>query len=95
MCPCLLTTSNTLAGIHGNARMIFKKAVDFDLIKQDPTEFAKLPRKVSTVEEQTEELPKFMEAKELALFLKTTRETASDEVYALFRLLAYYRHAPW
>ncbi|MGV2620934.1 UNVERIFIED_CONTAM: Arm DNA-binding domain-containing protein [Halobacillus marinus] len=42
---------NTLDGIHATGRMVFRKAVEFNIIKDSPCDFAKIPRKVETVEE--------------------------------------------
>jgi site-specific recombinase XerD len=36
---------NTISGIHGTAKMIFRKAIELEVIKSDPTEFARPPRK--------------------------------------------------
>lgn len=35
---------NTICGVHATAKMIFKKAREFELIYNDPTEFAAPPR---------------------------------------------------
>ncbi|WP_372631974.1 hypothetical protein [Cohnella sp.] len=42
---------NTIAGIHSTGRMLFTKAVELEIIKNDPTQYAKLPRPQKTVEE--------------------------------------------
>nr|WP_244877754.1 phage integrase SAM-like domain-containing protein [Halobacillus kuroshimensis] len=42
---------NTLDGIHTTGRMLFKKALEYNLIKTNPNEFAKIPKKIETVEE--------------------------------------------
>src|SRR5690606_8333569 len=44
-------SEQTLKGIHGTARMIFKKAIEWKYIKSDPTQFAVVPSKAKTVEE--------------------------------------------
>lgn len=82
---------NTLAGIHGTARMIFKKAREFDLIRTDPTEYARVPRTIKTVEqiENNDAVPKYLEKEELALFLKTAKEKGLDCDYPVFLTLAY------
>ena len=82
---------NTIAGIHGTARMIFKKAVEFDMLKVDPTQYAKVPKTVQTVEdiENKDAIPRYMEKKELALFLKTAQEKGLPGDYEIFVTLAY------
>lgn len=82
---------NTLSGIHGTGRMIFKKAKEYDLIKVDPTEYARIPRTVKTVEhiENSEDVPKYLEKEDLALFLRTAKEKGLDSDYTVFLTLAY------
>lgn len=82
---------NTISGVHGCARMIFKRALEQEVVKFDPTQFAILPRKLKTVEdiENQVELPKYLEKEELALFLKTAQEKGLDGDYETFLTLAY------
>ncbi|WP_163183305.1 tyrosine-type recombinase/integrase [Neobacillus sedimentimangrovi] len=82
---------NTLDGAHRTGRMIFKKAVEMELIKKDPTEFAYVPKDVKSVEEleKREEIPNYLEKEELALFLKTAKEKGLERDYPIFMLLAY------
>lgn len=82
---------NTICGVHATGRMIFKKAREWELIKTDPTEFARVPRKQKTIEEieAETEIPKYLEKEELALFLKTAREKGLDRDYIIFITLAY------
>lgn len=82
---------NTISGVHSTGRMIFKKAMEYDMIKKDPTEFARVPRSQKTVEEleQEKEIPKYLEKEELALFLKTAREKGLEKDYITFMVLAY------
>lgn len=84
-------SDNTLSGVHSTGRMIFKKAVEYDMIKKDPTEFAKIPRTKKTVEEleQETELPKYLEKEELAVFLEAAKEKGLEGDYIIFRTLAY------
>lgn len=72
---------NTLSGIHSTGRMIFKKAKEYDLIKKDPTEFAKVPRTKKTVKEleQDTEVPMYLEKEDLSLFLKTAKEKGLEK----------------
>lgn len=82
---------NTLSGVHGTARMIFKKAVELDLIKRDPSEFAIVPKRMKTVEqlESEQEVLKYLEKDDLARFLSVAKEHGEDRDYTMFLLLAY------
>lgn len=42
---------STISGIHDLARIVFKKAVELEVIKKDPTEYARPPRKRPTLED--------------------------------------------
>lgn len=42
---------NTISGIHGTARMIYKRAMEQDLLLADPTEYAFIPKDKKTVED--------------------------------------------
>jgi 20S proteasome alpha/beta subunit len=49
--------------------MIFRKALKLELIKKDPTEFAYVKKDKKTIEQlEEEEIPKYLEKEELALF---------------------------
>lgn len=82
---------NTLDGIHRTGRMIFKKAMQLDIIKKDPTEYAYLPKKVATVEdlENAIDLPKYMEKEELAVFLEVSLNQGLGMDFEIFLTLAY------
>ncbi|SFF88974.1 Site-specific recombinase XerD [Halobacillus alkaliphilus] len=82
---------NTLDGIHTTGRMLFKKALEYNLIKTNPSEFAKIPKKIETVEEieQNEEVIKFLEKNELITFLKTAKIQGLDRDFIMFLTLAY------
>lgn len=84
-------SANTISGIHGTARMIFKKAVELDVIKKDPTEFARPPRKVETLDdiENAKEIPKYLEKEELATFLRIAHDAGLKLDYTIFLVLAY------
>lgn len=70
--------------------MIFRKALEFELIKKDPTEFAYLKKDKKTIEQlEEEELPKYLEKEELALFLKTAKEHGLEHDYLVFLILSY------
>jgi integrase len=81
---------NTLDGVHRTGRMIFKKAIEMRLIKNDPTEFAYLKKDRKTVEELEEkEIPKYMEKEDLALLLQTAAQKGLDLDYLIFLTLSY------
>lgn len=82
---------NTLDGAHRTGRMIFKKAVELEIIKKDPTEFAYVPKTVKSIEEleKEEDIPNYLEKEELSIFLKTAKEKGLDRDYPLFMLLSY------
>lgn len=82
---------NTIAGIHGTARMLFKRALELDVIKKDPTQFARPPRKRQTLEdiEKAEELPKYLEKEYLATFLRFAHDAGISDDYCVFLVLAY------
>ncbi|WP_438824733.1 tyrosine-type recombinase/integrase [Bacillus sp. JJ1474] len=82
---------NTLDGAHRTGRMIFKKAIEMELIKKDPTEFAYVPKDVKTIEEleKEDEIPNYLEKEELSKFLNTAKEKGLDRDYPIFMLLAY------
>lgn len=71
--------------------MIFAKGVEFEVIKNDPTQYAKLPRPQKTVEdiENEEQTVKYLEKEELAYFLKTANEQGLERDYVIFITLAY------
>ncbi|WP_144518679.1 tyrosine-type recombinase/integrase [Bacillus thuringiensis] len=82
---------NTLDGIHTAGRMIFKKAIELQIIKSNPTDNVKIPRKVETVEdiENSKKVIKYMEKEELAYFLQVAKEKGLDNDYVFFSVLAY------
>jgi integrase len=82
---------NTIAGIHSTGKMIFSKAIELEVIKNDPTQYAKLPRPQKTVEEieNEEQVIKYLEKEELARFLQTAKEQGLERDYAIFTTLAY------
>lgn len=81
---------NTAEGVHGAARMIFKKARQYGLMRADPSEFFSLPREKSEIREEVdEEIPAYLEKQQLAAFLREAKEHGLDGDYALFTLLAY------
>lgn len=81
---------NTAEGVHGAARMIFKKARQYGLMLDDPSEFFSPPRKKSEIKsEKEQDIPLYMEKQQLYEFLKAAKDHGMDGDYALFTLLAY------
>lgn len=82
---------NTLIGIHSTGRAIFKKAVELGVIRNDPTQYAYVPKSQKTIDEleNEEEEIKYLEKEELALFLKVAQEEGLDGDYETFLTLAY------
>lgn len=83
--------ANTISGVHATGRMIFAKAIELEIIKNDPTQYAKLPRTQRTIEdiENQDNIVKYLEKEELAIFLRTAREKGLENDYPMFLLLAY------
>lgn len=82
---------NTISGIHGTAKMIFRKAIELEIIKSDPTEFARPPRKQQTLSdvENAEGIPKYLEKEDLATLLRFAHDGGLQDDYAVFLTLAY------
>ncbi|MFP3886790.1 tyrosine-type recombinase/integrase [Priestia filamentosa] len=82
---------NTIDGAHRTGRMIFKKAVELEIIKKDPTEYTQVPKKQKTVEdlEIGNSLPNYLEKEELQHFLRVTKKFGLDQDYPIFLLMAY------
>ncbi|MBD8521846.1 site-specific integrase [Lysinibacillus fusiformis] len=82
---------NTLSGINGTAKMIFKYARELGIIHNDPTEFAKLPKKIKTVEEIENENVQdvYFEKHELKEFLDSALEYGKKDDYFIFNMLAW------
>lgn len=82
---------NTISGIHGTARMIFKRAMEQDLIFIDPTAYAYIPKDKLTVEdiENANVQEKYLEKDELKLFLDTARDNGEVDDHAIFFTLAW------
>jgi integrase len=84
-------SDRTISSCHSAGRILFKRAEELDLIKSNPTDFAKLPKTVVTVDdlENRVDIPKYLEKEELAIFLKTALEQGLDGDYETFLTLAY------
>lgn len=80
---------NTVSGIHATAKMIFKRAKEYDLIYTDPTDFATVPRPKRKIVDPDENVPPYLEKAQLLAFLKIASEKGLTPDYPLFTLLAY------
>ncbi|MGO4890670.1 site-specific integrase, partial [Anaerobacillus sp. MEB173] len=56
---------------------IFRKALELELIKKDLTEFAYVKKDKKTIEQLEEDVPKYLEKEELALFLGTAKNNGT------------------
>lgn len=80
----------TIEGVHTTAKLIFKMAVSRRLVKINPTENAYIKRDPQVIIESDEEdLPKYFEKEELALFLDTIKENGLFMDDVIFMTLAY------
>lgn len=84
-------SENSISGTHTTAGMIFRLAIEWGYIKNDPTKGAKVPKDRASVEEieNQEEIPKYLEKEELAHFLKTAYKMGQENDYEIFMMLAY------
>lgn len=83
-------SDSTRDGVHRTGRMIFRKALELELIKKDPTEFAYVKKDKKTIEQlEEEEVPKYLEKEELALLLETAKANGLEHDYLVFMILAY------
>jgi len=81
---------NTVKGVNRTGRMIFKKAIELEIIRRDPTEFTAIKKPQKTIEELEEkQIPKYMEKEELYLFLETAKRQGLEMDYLIFLILAY------
>lgn len=78
-------------GIHACGRMIFRQAGELGLMKVNPTENFKLPKKQQTVEELEKEEDEiiFLEKEELAHFLKLAHSDGLEMDHLIFTALSY------
>lgn len=79
----------TVTSIHETGSLIFKKALELEVIQSDPTVYATVPVLQKTIEqlENETEIPKYLEKEELAIFLKVAQLRSHH--YVLFLLMAY------
>ena len=81
--------TNTISGAHTAARMVFKRACEYRVIKEDPSCYARPPRRQSRSIQQIESVPHYLEKDQLHHFLKAARDSGLAGDYAMFMLLAY------
>lgn len=81
--------NNTIDGIHATARMIFRKALEFGVISDNPTDFVKPPKKKFTVDDVMEVKNKYLEKHELIHFLNVIKQENEYQDYEFFLLMAY------
>ncbi|ARF68916.1 site-specific integrase [Paenibacillus larvae subsp. pulvifaciens] len=81
----------TVSSVHEVGSLIFKKAVELEIISKDITEHVEIPKKIETVEdlENQEELPRYLEKEELKQFLKSAKESINPLDFPIFLILAY------
>lgn len=76
--------------LHSVGSLIFREAFEMSIIKNDPTEFAKVKQIIKTIEDSEKiELPKFMDRHELIKFLECAKLYGSDSDYQVFYLMAH------
>ncbi len=82
---------NTISGIHGTGRMIFKRAMEQDYLLVDPTEFAFIPKDKKTVEDIENQVisEKYLEKHELKMLLETAKDYGETDDYVIFLTLAW------
>lgn len=81
---------NTACGISGTGKMILKKALADEVIRKNPADNFRPPRKVLTIEDvEKDELPKFLEKDELTRFLEMALRIGLDDDFLMLRMLAY------
>ncbi len=81
----------TVSSAHEVGNLIFKKAVEMEIISKNITEYVDIPKKVQTVEdlEKEEELPHYLEKEELKWFLEAAKYSIRLIDYPAFLTLAY------
>lgn len=82
---------NSIKLLHSACSLVFKKAVELEMIKSDPTAGVQMPAYQTTVHdlENRTEIPKYMEKEELARFLNSVKTIGDRQDYNMFFLIAY------
>ncbi|SCW41130.1 Site-specific recombinase XerD [Paenibacillus tianmuensis] len=81
----------TIASIHEVGSLIFKKAVELEIIAKNIIEYAEIPTKKLTVEELEGQIkvPRYLEKEELKQFLEAAKLSNRATDYPMFVTLAY------
>lgn len=84
-------SQSTIIGSYTTGRMIFRKSVEFEQIKKDPTQYTSIPKSVKTIDEleEEEEMVKYLEKGELTIFLQTAKDKGLGKDYLTYLFLAY------
>jgi integrase len=81
----------TICSVHETGGLLFRYAVQMEVIAADVTKTATVPKKQKTVEdlENAVDIPKYLEKEELAKFLSIAYEFGNPQDYPMFLTLAY------
>ena len=84
-------SKNTLLGLHATGKLIFSKAIELGIIKNNPTNYVSIPKLKETVHdiENRNDLPRYMEKEELKTFLDCCKLYGKFGDYTLFTILSY------
>ncbi|MFX3633751.1 MAG: tyrosine-type recombinase/integrase [Candidatus Pristimantibacillus sp.] len=84
-------SKSTISLLHDAMRMLFKKAVQMEVIKTDITSDAEMPafRKTVLQLETETELPQYLEKEELVLLLQAADEYGDEQFFRAIFILAY------
>lgn len=87
----LKLADNTISGIHGTNRMIFKRAMQQNLIFTNPSDMVYIPKDKKTVDQLENEsiTDKYFEQDELNEFLSAAKRYGRPEAYPIFFTLAW------
>lgn len=77
-----------ISGIESILSLIFKKALELEIINSNPMQFVKMQRRPTELKEDEKEKIKYLEKNEVELFLNECKKNCHD-YYALFLLLVY------
>lgn len=82
---------NYIKSVHATASLIFKKAMEFEMIYVNPSSFALMPAEKKSVEDLEMESieDNYLEKDELIQFLKVTLRKGMPGDYEIFTTLAY------
>lgn len=80
---------NTTSQIHSNLSLLFKKAMELEIISNNPMLYVTIPKKIKTFEQIQEEKLKYLQREELELFLNAAKENGLRNDYLIFSALAY------